>query len=619
MVATASTFDPLWAFVLGDYDEYRDDEATAKPKYESREPEPEPKQQDRAEQEQATVTSRAAIPKAAKSRLEQKRDAMDKKSKRKLGTRSMHSKAPGSKASESKGSVARSKVAEARSSQSKLSQNSKASQAKASKRKPLETIDDPKSYASEEQEYEAKTTLKLDYLVTKELHAPTKSANKGVTGLTGSKKSIFGWIRKKHRKVRRGVYNAIVERSKVSEARKLGMSMNSKAPKSKASESKSSVPRSKVSETRKLGMPMHSKAPGSKASELKSSVAASKASKEMSSQLLEEGTAQEPIRESYSDVKDAKETLLRYANKVGDYMEDILNGMEKESKMKLGMPMQSKAPGSKASESKSSVAGSKASEATSSQTELAQNSEASQAKATERKPLETIDDSKSTVTAEQESEAKTTEKLDSLVASKELQAIALETNLKFEAKTTQMPDFLVGKEDLHSIALETSLQTILGLRLYQLLFQVDGSTLESSPMQTPDPLAAKELRAIALETSLKREAKTTQKPDSLTAKELRAIALETCLKLEAKTTKKPDSLELNELHAIALETSLKLEAKTMQKPDSHVAKEYHAIPLETIIKVIVGLSLYRLLFQTDWWTMESSPTQKPDSLLTKDL
>jgi hypothetical protein len=180
MMATTITFDPLWAFVLGDYDEHCDDEATTKPKDESREPE----QQGREEQEQATVTSRATIPKAVKSRLEKKRDTMEKKSKLKLG-RSMHSKAPGSKASESKGSVARSKVIEAMSSQSKFPQKSKASQAKASKRKPMETtIFDSKSSVSEEQESEAKrTTQKPDSPVTKDLQLPTKSVTKVSKGV----------------------------------------------------------------------------------------------------------------------------------------------------------------------------------------------------------------------------------------------------------------------------------------------------------------------------------------------------------------------------------------------------------------------------------------------------
>jgi hypothetical protein len=144
-------------------------------------------------------------------------------------------------------------------------------------------------------------------------------------------------------------------------------------------------------------------------------------------------TTAEITVDTYSDLKDAQETLLRYANKLGIDMEDLLNGMDKKTKRKLGMAMQSKAPGSKASESKSSVAGSNVSEAKSSHSKLSQKSKASQAKASERKPLETIDDSKSTVSAEEESEAeaKTTEKPDSLVA-KELQAIALETSLKFE-------------------------------------------------------------------------------------------------------------------------------------------------------------------------------------------
>jgi hypothetical protein len=37
MVDTTSTFDLFWTYVLGDYDDYSDDEATAKPKDESRE------------------------------------------------------------------------------------------------------------------------------------------------------------------------------------------------------------------------------------------------------------------------------------------------------------------------------------------------------------------------------------------------------------------------------------------------------------------------------------------------------------------------------------------------------------------------------------------------------
>jgi hypothetical protein len=164
--------------------------------------------------------------------------------------------------------------------------------------------------------------------------------------------------------------------------------------------------------------------------------------------------------DTYSDLKDAQETLLRYANKLGIDMEDLLNGMDKKTKQKLGMSMHLKAlgsmtseskssvarskvsearklgmsstaTGSKASESKSSVAGSKASEAMSSQSKLSQKSNASKAKASGRTPLETIDDSKSTDSAEQESEAKMTKKPDSLVA-KELQAIAIETSLKFD-------------------------------------------------------------------------------------------------------------------------------------------------------------------------------------------
>jgi hypothetical protein len=170
--------------------------------------------------------------------------------------------------------------------------------------------------------------------------------------------------------------------------RKLGMSMQSNAPGSKASESKSSVAGSKVSEARKLGMFKQSQAPGSKASISNSSVAGSKVSKAR----------------------------------------------------KLGMSTESKAPGSNASESKSSVVGSKVSEAMSSHSNLSQTPKAFQAKAFERNQLETIDDSKSTVStvsavsavsAEQQSEAKTTQQPDSPVA-KELLAIALETNLKFD-------------------------------------------------------------------------------------------------------------------------------------------------------------------------------------------
>jgi hypothetical protein len=143
-------------------------------------------------------------------------------------------------------------------------------------------------------------------------------------------------------------------------------------------------------------------------------------------EATDDETTAEITVDTYSDLKDAQETLLRYANKLGIDMEDLLNGMDKKTIRKLGMSMQSKAPGSKASESKRSVAGSKVSVAMSSQSKLSQKS-----KASERKPLETIDDSKSTLSAEQESEAKTTQKPDSLVA-KELQAIALETSLKFE-------------------------------------------------------------------------------------------------------------------------------------------------------------------------------------------
>jgi hypothetical protein len=102
----------------------------------------------------------------------------------------------------------------------------------------------------------------------------------------------------------------------------------------------------------KLGMSMHSKAPGSKTSESKSSAATSEVSEAMSSSL--------------GDLKDAQETLLRYANKLGVDMEDLLDGRYKKSKMKPCMSIQSKAPGSKASESKSSAATSKALEATSS-------------------------------------------------------------------------------------------------------------------------------------------------------------------------------------------------------------------------------------------------------------
>lgn len=140
-------------------------------------------------------------------------------------------------------------------------------------------------------------------------------------------------------------------------------------------------------------------------------------------------TTAEITVDTYSDLKDAQETLLRYANKLGINMEDLLNGMDKKTKRKLGMSTHSKAPGSNSSESKSSVAGSKASEGMSSQSELSQNRKASQAKPSERKQLDTIDDA--SVSAEQESEAKTTQQPDSLVA-KELQAIALETSLKYD-------------------------------------------------------------------------------------------------------------------------------------------------------------------------------------------
>jgi hypothetical protein len=73
-------------------------------------------------------------------------------------------------------------------------------------------------------------------------------------------------------------------------------------------------------------------------------------------------------------LKDDQEILLRYANKLGIDMEDLLDGKDRKSKMKLGMSsiqFQSKAPGSKVSESKSSVARSEVSEAISSQTKLA--------------------------------------------------------------------------------------------------------------------------------------------------------------------------------------------------------------------------------------------------------
>jgi hypothetical protein len=70
MVATTSPCDPLWAFVLGDYDDYYDDEATAKPKDESREPE----QQGNEEQEGAPITSQASKSKAANNKVKQHSD-----------------------------------------------------------------------------------------------------------------------------------------------------------------------------------------------------------------------------------------------------------------------------------------------------------------------------------------------------------------------------------------------------------------------------------------------------------------------------------------------------------------------------------------------------------------
>lgn len=70
MVATTRLCDPLWAFVLGDYDDYYDDEATVKLKDESREPE----QQSKEEQEEAPITSLATKSKAAKNKLKQKSD-----------------------------------------------------------------------------------------------------------------------------------------------------------------------------------------------------------------------------------------------------------------------------------------------------------------------------------------------------------------------------------------------------------------------------------------------------------------------------------------------------------------------------------------------------------------
>jgi hypothetical protein len=70
MVATTRLCDPLWAFVLGDYDDYYDDEATVKLKDESREPE----QQGKEEHEEASITSQAAKSKAAKNKVEQNSD-----------------------------------------------------------------------------------------------------------------------------------------------------------------------------------------------------------------------------------------------------------------------------------------------------------------------------------------------------------------------------------------------------------------------------------------------------------------------------------------------------------------------------------------------------------------
>jgi hypothetical protein len=246
--------------------------------------------------------------------------------------------------------------------------------------------------------------------------------------------------------------------------------VTSRAAKSKAAKSKLKQKRDVMDKKSKIKhvVYMQSKAPGSKASESKSSVAGSKVAEAMSSQSklsqnIEASQAEASERKPLGTVlglKDAQEThLLRYANTQRIAMQYLINGMDKKSKMKLGMYMHSKTSGSKASESKSSVAGLKVAEAMSSQSKLAENSEGSQAKASKRKPPETSDDSKSYVSEEQESEATTTQQPDSLVT-KEVKRKPLETRedsksysvseeQEYEATTTQQPDSLVTKE-LHA-------------------------------------------------------------------------------------------------------------------------------------------------------------------------
>ena len=85
--------------------------------------------------------------------------------------------------------------------------------------------------------------------------------------------------------------------------------------------------------------------------------------------------------DTYTDLKDAQITLLRYANKVGLNMEDLLDGIEKRKMRKLGNWPISRAPHSKSSQSKASQSF-KASQSKASQSKASQ-SKASQSKASQ--------------------------------------------------------------------------------------------------------------------------------------------------------------------------------------------------------------------------------------------
>jgi hypothetical protein len=391
----------------------------------------------------------------------------------------------------------------------------------------------------------------------------------------------------------------------------------SKAPKDQLEEK--SDGRDKKSKM-KLGMSMHSKSPGLKALESKSPGAPSKVSEAVSSSL--------------GDLKDAQEILLGYANKLGIDMEDLLNGRDKKSKINLGMSIQfpfsptgmsiqSKAPGSKASESKSLAASLKVSEAMSSQLRDLKVDEDILLRYANKLEIDMEDllngrhkkssgskasESKSSVARSEVSEKKAKRGENSAIR---IQSVVRGGIGRDMARVERREQSAIRLQSLHRgviardlIKSMKAIKETSAVRIQEILLRyanklgidmedlLNGRDKKSSGSKAS--MKAKETSAVRIQSQQESEAKTTEKPDSFLATKELHVPTKSATKALCVTwvngckksvfgwkRRKQRKAKRRENSAIRIQS-----VKTTEKPDSSlVTKELH-VPTKSATKAL---------------------------------